>query len=90
MEDTGASGHTKGNQSWRNGPPPAGQEKGVQKNKFFCYQKERIIKCQQVSWPEVDVKSLRPFYVKHLILIKVRTADPRKTLYSSLYVTKGI
>ena len=29
-------------------------------------------------------------YVKHLILIKVRTADPRITLYSSLYVTKGI
>ena len=29
-------------------------------------------------------------YVKHLILIKVRTADPRMTLYSSLCVTKGI
>ena len=28
--------------------------------------------------------------MKHLILIKVRTADPRVTLYSSLYVTKGI
>ena len=64
------------------------------KNKFFGYQKERIIKCQQVSWPEDDVKSLRPFfsyiYVKHLILIKVRTADPRVTPYSSLCVTKGI
>ena len=34
------------------------------KNKFFGYQEERII------------KSLRTFYVKHLILIKVRTADP--------------
>ena len=60
------------------------------KNKFFGYQKERIIRCQQVSWPEEDIKSLRPFSVKHLILIKVRTADPRVTLYSSLYVTKGI
>ena len=53
------------------------------KNKFFGYQKERIIKCQQASWPEDDVKPLRPFlyiYVKHLILIKVRTADPRVTL----------
>ena len=29
MEDTGASGHKKENQSWRNGPPPAGQGKGV-------------------------------------------------------------
>ena len=28
--------------------------------------------------------------MKHLILIKVRTADPRVTLYSSLYITKGI
>ena len=61
------------------------------KNKFFGYQKERVIKCQQASWPEDDVKPLRTFsYVKHLILIKVRTADPRVTLYSSLYVTKGI
>ena len=60
------------------------------KNKFFGYQKERVIKCQQASWPEDDVKSLRPFYAKHLILIKVWTADPRVTLYSSLCVTKGI
>ena len=63
------------------------------KNKFFGYQKERIIKCQRVSWPEDDVIFLRPFfniYVKHLILIKVRTADPRVTLCSSLCVTKGI
>ena len=29
MEDTGASGHRKENQSWRNGRPPAGQGKGV-------------------------------------------------------------
>ena len=55
------------------------------KNKFFGYQKERIIKCQQVSWPEDDVKSLRPFNVKHLILIKVRTVDPHVTPYSYLY-----
>ena len=63
------------------------------KNKFFGYQKERIIKCQQASWPEDDVKPLRPFFihfVKYLILIKVRTADPRVTLYSSLCITKGI
>ena len=33
------------------------------KNKFFGYQKERIIKCQQVSWPEDDVMSLRPFFI---------------------------
>ena len=33
------------------------------KNKFFGYQKERVIKCQQVSWPEDDVKSLRPFFI---------------------------
>ena len=32
------------------------------KNKFFGYQKERIIKCQQASWPEDDVKPLRPFF----------------------------
>ena len=36
------------------------------KNKFFGYQKERIIKCQQVSWPEDDVISLRPFFLIHL------------------------
>ena len=63
------------------------------KNKFFGYQKERIMECQQASWPEDDVESLRPFLyidVKHLILIKVRTADPRVTLYSSLCITKGI
>ena len=61
------------------------------KNKFFGYQKERVVKCQQASWPEDDVKPLRFFfYVKHLILIKVRTADPRVTLYSSLCVKKGI
>ena len=40
------------------------------KNKFFGYQEERII------------KSLRTFYVKHLILIKVRTADsPRDSVF---------
>ena len=55
------------------------------KNKFFGYQKERVVKCQQVSQPEDDVKPLRP-----LILIKVRTADPHVTLYASLCVTKGI
>ena len=60
------------------------------RNKFFGYQKERVVKCQQASWLEDDVKSLRPFYVKHLILIKVRTADPRVTLYSSLCVTKVV
>ena len=27
------------------------------------YQKERIIKYQQVSWPEDDVKPLRPFFI---------------------------
>ena len=32
------------------------------KNKFFGYQKERIIKCQQVSWPD-DVIFLRPFFL---------------------------
>ena len=30
------------------------------------------------------------FYVKHLILVKIRTADPCVTLYSSLCVIKGI
>ena len=48
------------------------------------YQKERLIKCQQASWPEDDVKPLRPFfvyiYMKHLILIKVRTIDSPVTL----------
>ena len=29
------------------------------KNKFFGYQKERVVKCHQVSWPEDDVKPLR-------------------------------
>ena len=33
------------------------------KNKFFGYQKERLLKCQQVSWPEDDVKPLRPFFI---------------------------
>ena len=61
------------------------------KNKFFGYQKERVVKCQQASCPEADVKPLRSFfYVKPLILIKVRTADPHVSLYSSLCVTKGI
>ena len=32
------------------------------KKKFFGYQKERVVKCQQVSWPEHDVKPLRPFF----------------------------
>ena len=27
------------------------------------YQKERIIKCKQASWPEDDVKPLRPFCI---------------------------
>ena len=30
------------------------------KNRFFGCQKERVVKCQQVSWPEDDVKPLRP------------------------------
>ena len=43
--------------------------------------------------PEDDVKSLRPFYVKHLILIKVGIADPRVILYSfpicnKMYISK--
>ena len=54
------------------------------RNKFFGYQKERVVKCQQASWLEDDVKPLRPIflyiYMKHLILIKVRTADPCVTL----------
>ena len=29
----------------------------------FGYQKERIIKCQQASWPEDDVKPLKPFCI---------------------------
>ena len=33
------------------------------KNKFFGYQKERIIKCQQASWPEDYVKPLRPLNI---------------------------
>ena len=33
------------------------------KNKFFGYQKERVIKCQQASWPEDDVKPLRPLCI---------------------------
>ena len=33
------------------------------RNKFFGYQKERIIKCQRVSWPEDDVIFLRPFFI---------------------------
>ena len=33
------------------------------KNKFIGYQKERIIKCQQASWPEDDVKPLRPLCI---------------------------
>ena len=28
--------------------------------------------------------------MKHLIVARVRTADPRMTLYSSLCITKGI
>ena len=32
-------------------------------NKFFGYQKERIIKCQQASWPVDDVKPLRPLCI---------------------------
>ena len=52
------------------------------KIKFFGYQKERVVKCQQASWPEDDVKPLRSFFhVKHLILIKVRTTDSRMTLF---------
>ena len=33
------------------------------KNKFFGYQKERIIKCQRVSWPKDDVIFLIPFFI---------------------------
>ena len=33
------------------------------KDKFFGYQKERIIKCQQALWPEDDVKPLRPLCI---------------------------
>ena len=36
------------------------------KNVFWlidCYQKERVVKCQQTSWPEDDVKPLRPFCI---------------------------
>ena len=36
------------------------------KNKFFGYQKERVVKCQQASWPEDDVKPLRFFLCKAL------------------------
>ena len=36
------------------------------KNKFFGYQKERVVKCQQASWPEDDVIFLRPFFFLHL------------------------
>ena len=39
------------------------KEKHTWKNKFFGYQKERIIKCQWVSWPEDDVIFLRPFFL---------------------------
>ena len=28
----------------------------LEKNKCFGYQKERVVKCQQASWPEDDVK----------------------------------
>ena len=63
------------------------------KNKFFGYQKERVVKCQQVSWPEDDVKPLRPFFI-HLCEVpdfgKGQDCDPRVTLYSSLCVKKGI
>ena len=34
------------------------------KNKFFGYQKERVVKCKQASWPEDDVKPLRFFLCK--------------------------
>ena len=34
------------------------------KNKFFGYQKERVVKCQQASWPEDDVKPLRCFFIR--------------------------
>ena len=33
------------------------------KIKFFGYQKERVVKCQQASWPEDDVKPLRSFFL---------------------------
>ena len=33
------------------------------KNKFFGYQKERVIKCQQALWPEDNVKPLRSFFL---------------------------
>ena len=35
----------------------------LRKNKFFGYQKERIMECQQASWPEDDVESLRPLCI---------------------------
>ena len=36
------------------------------KNKVFGYQKERVVKCKQASWPEDDVKPLRFFLCKAL------------------------
>ena len=41
-------------------------------------------------WCNIPKTFFLYIYVKHLILIKVRTADPCVTLYSSLCVTKGI
>ena len=38
----------------------------LEKISFFGYQKERVVKCQQVSWPEDDVKPLRLFFLIHL------------------------
>ena len=42
---------------------PGLRKNTLEKNKFFGYQKERIIKCLWVSWPEDDVTSLRPFFI---------------------------
>ena len=42
------------------------------------------------SWCKTPKTFFLYIYVKHLILIRVRTADPRVTLYSSLCIIKGI
>ena len=60
------------------------------KNKFLGYQKERVIKCQQASWPEDNVKPLRPFFIHLCEAPDFDKGQDCVTLYSSLYVTKGI
>ena len=42
---------------------PSLRKNTLGKYKVFGYQKERIIKCQQASWPEDDVKPLRPLCI---------------------------